>query len=333
MTPAQAAAVAYVRDRAAAATKRAERRVRKAAPGTPVTDLLDGVRRHGRLCLNFHPDRVATDGRTAAHALFDDGIYRSQFETGTSAGSRTAFAGGERDGWERALFGDAYDGAPAEERPRYGGLDLAGHADGPCPRFGSCHLVLRPELGARTTFTYGDSHTGPADVGTADCFTPVLAALVEDGNALRRWNSAAAVVEALLGEAPVEPTGNGRALDHYIEAQVHSVVELATDVAVLAIDPSFAGTETGSLLEKAADRWDVAIVWTPGFALSLDAVDEEFRGPALPPFAARVAAKFAGSDGIIDAAVIGRAAATVDPDDLATLQLVKQLWHTTVEFG
>ena len=32
------------------------------------------------LALNFHPDRLAGDGRTVAQAMLDDGVYRSQFE-------------------------------------------------------------------------------------------------------------------------------------------------------------------------------------------------------------------------------------------------------------
>lgn len=53
--------------------------------------------------LNFHPDApiAARAGITAAgtsmiEALARDGIYRSQFETGTSNGRLTAMPGGDR---------------------------------------------------------------------------------------------------------------------------------------------------------------------------------------------------------------------------------------------
>jgi hypothetical protein len=98
----------------------------------------------GRVALNFHPDRVAADGRMVVEGLLRDGVYRSQFETGISNGG----LGAVREGFEARLFAGLYarsEVSPAE-RPRYGGLDLVGHPDGPCPRFGSCHLRLRPEV-------------------------------------------------------------------------------------------------------------------------------------------------------------------------------------------
>ena len=66
------------------------------------------TREWARVTLNFHPDRVMSDGRTVAEALRDEGIYRSQFETGISNGGLTAFPGGDRDEWERRLFDGAY---------------------------------------------------------------------------------------------------------------------------------------------------------------------------------------------------------------------------------
>ena len=71
--------------------------------------------------------------------------------TGISSGGLTADPGGDRDVWERALFGGAYQvpGVWACERPKYGGLNLMNHPNGACPGFGSCHRRLRlsPSLG------------------------------------------------------------------------------------------------------------------------------------------------------------------------------------------
>src|SRR5262249_43931008 len=142
-----------------------------------------GVLRERPVTLNFHPDRPLADGATVAEKLFDEGIYRSQFRTGISNGSRTAFAGGDRDRWEALLFGSAYHApsrAPADERPKSGGLNVMEHADGACPRFGSCHFVLRPHVAPRCPFTWGDSHAGPEHVATAEVLEPLLAALLEE---------------------------------------------------------------------------------------------------------------------------------------------------------
>ncbi len=66
------------------------------------------VKVHARIGLQFHPDRPDASMRTVAEALLEDGIYKSQFETLISNGSVTAYPGGERDLWEKRLFGGAY---------------------------------------------------------------------------------------------------------------------------------------------------------------------------------------------------------------------------------
>jgi hypothetical protein len=48
-----------------------------------------------RVTLNFHPDRLA--GRVPIlEAMARDGLYHSQFQTGTSNGGLTAHPGGDR---------------------------------------------------------------------------------------------------------------------------------------------------------------------------------------------------------------------------------------------
>lgn len=311
--------------------------------------LLANVRAHGRVTLNFHPDRLLADGRTVAESMAADGRYRGQFETGISNGSRTAFPGGDRDRWEETLFGAAYHGPGAlpAERPLYGGLNLLDHPDGASPRFGSCHVRLRPEVSARCTFTVGDSHLGPADVGTLDAFECVLAGLVdsarETGATLGRAGvDPLAALRALSGRvALVTP---GRALDDYIEAQVHGPLDLAADAEAIVLDPSFRGTPTGDLLAALADRCGIALEWHAGFCLHLDPIGPDFRGPRVPAFAAVVLERFPPRQSIyfMDAESIGRAAASVvrDPGAWAdwgtqdeVLQLVKYLWHTLVHDG
>ncbi|WP_412543845.1 DUF3626 domain-containing protein [Longispora sp. K20-0274] len=336
LTAAQRAALDHVRS-----TVRRDRALPDSAA------LLAAVRAHGRITLNFHPDRLLADGRTVAEGLASDGRYRSQFETGVSNGGLTAYPGGDRDRWEERLFGGAYQapGVRVADRPTYGALDLMGHPDGAAPRFGSCHVRLRAAVSERATFCHGDSHTGPTDLGTIDAFEDVLAGLV--GGA----------TEAMLGVPGVDPVAHllalparsgvdpaqapGRALDDYVEAQVHGPVDLAADAEALVLDPSFDGTETGKLLVVLADRCGIGVEWHGGFTLTADEVPVEFRGPVMRPLAARILGDHAPS-GVLDAAVLGHAARSVvtDPDLWAewgtraeTLQYVKQLWHCLVAYG
>ncbi|MGV9213045.1 DUF3626 domain-containing protein [Micromonospora sp. RB23] len=349
--PAQVAALAYVRASAMAERPAAlatiARHLADADVGNPPERLLAAVER-ARITVNFHPDRLCGDGRAVATALYEDGVYRSQFVTGISNGGLTAYPGGDRDRWERRMFGGAYQqaGVTPADRPIYGGLNLLDHADGACPRFGSCHLRLRPAVLARATYCLGDSHLGPSVRGTADAFEAVLAGLLAQaartGVCLGRAETDVATLTRTLLDAPRTPASVGRALDDYVEAQVHGTLDLATDVEELVVDPSFAGTATGATLESVARRYGFPLRWHPGFVLPVGEVDPEFRGPAIPVLAARLHREFGQPDVPVDAALIGRGAVSVvtEPQRWAdrgpvadTLQHLKQLWHVLVRFG
>ncbi|MEH0934097.1 DUF3626 domain-containing protein [Micromonospora psammae] len=354
LTPAQSAAVRHVRavavrDRPVALAVIARHLAGSGAAYRP-EELVAAIAERGRLTVNFHPDRLLADGRTVAAALADEGTYRSQFVTGISSGGLTAYPGGDRDRWEERLFGGAYQapGVSPAQRPIYGGLNLLDHPDGACPRFGSCHLRLRSEVLARATFCFGDSHLGPTDLGTVDVPEPILAALLaataETGTSLGvAGMDAGRLVRTLLSRrerAARRPAG--RALDDYVEAQIHGGVALGRDVEALVVDPSFRETDIGRALAEIAQRYRIDLAFHDGFAMPVDAIGPEFRGPAIPPLAARVHAEFGRPGEPVDAALIGRAAASVvrEPGHWAdrgstaeTLQHLKQLWHVLVRFG
>src|SRR5215467_2309666 len=71
-------------------------------------ELMSAFRSQAHVQLHFHPDRLNRSRQTVAEALLMEGRYRNQFETGVSSGSLTPYRGGERDFWEKRLFGGAY---------------------------------------------------------------------------------------------------------------------------------------------------------------------------------------------------------------------------------
>jgi hypothetical protein len=270
--------------------------------------------------LHFHPDRRLADGRSVAAGLLRDGRYRNQFETGISNGGLTAYPGGDRDEWERALFGGAYQapGVDAAERPKYGALNALGHSHGACAGWGSCHLRLRREINARTTFVFGDSNARPTEVVLAEDLAPLVERLRASG-------------------------ATSRTLDVYIEAQVHGLVRLREDVEALVADRAFAGTPTGDLMRSVAERHGVALEWHPGFALAPGAIPHE--PPSVDPArsklwqhfcaggrARRLGERVAGASGRLDAANIGAATARA-ADEPEVLQELKYLWRMVVALG
>jgi hypothetical protein len=274
-----------------------------------------------RITVNFHPDRLLADGRSVAEHLATGGVYRSQFETGISNGGLTAYPGGDRERWERRMFGGAYPAELTVGRPVYGGLNLAGHLDGASPRFGSCHLVLRAEAGRRATFSHGDSVTEPTVAGTADTFGGIWAALLEQvgrtGSALGLAADGPDAWAALLARPR---TAAGRAMDDYVEAQLHGGLDLAADVEAVVADPCFAGTPTAAHLAAVAP-----LRYHPGFVLEAAAFPDDLRGPEAAALARTLDAD------LIDAAVIGRAARAAGSAE--TRQLLKYLWHILVLRG
>lgn len=247
-----------------------------------------------RVTLNFHPDRMA-DRVLILEAMRRDGLYRSQFETGTSNGGRTAYPGGARWSWESRIFGTAYDTRPAAERPKYGALNFRRRPGGGSPRFGSAHLRLRPETLARTTFCYPDSFTEPTSFGVA---------------------SAMSLIELAEASDPADP------LDDYIEAQVHGLVRLEGDVEALVLDPSFRGTS----VEQAAHRLGCPVEWHGGFRLSTAELRRypDFRGPEYVRLGIALA-----EDGQLNPRIIGDASRTGRHND----QDLKRVWHYLARFG
>jgi hypothetical protein len=229
-----------------------------------------------RVTLNFHPDRSQLLERLAA-----DGVYVSQFVTGTSNGGLTAHPGGDRWRWESRIFGGAYDEAPAHQRPVYGALNFRRRVVGGAARFGSAHLRLAADVLTRSTFCHPDSYFEPEHFGVADRMG--LIAMAEGR------------------ECDV--------LDDYIEAQVHGPVRLDRDVEALVLDPSYRGTP----VEVAALKLPCPVEWHPGFRLTVDELQKhpEYRGPQYVALGTRIAV-----DGVLTPAVIGDAVGEYDDQEL-----------------
>ena len=348
-----AAALESIRARAVRARTEAMHRW-EVAVGSPARLTMDvaaaAFARAGRLTVNFHPDRIDALGRSVAAGLLADGRYRSQWATGISNGTRSAFVGGDRHRFEQVHFDRAYDdgssvdgssvdGSLVDGRPIYGALDLFGDAHGGSPRFGSSYVVLDDAMRDRTTLSVGDSSSAPADVGTFDAPWSVLAGLAEQavaGVLLGRGLGIDALAGLLVPWRTPAAGVAARELDGYLEAQVHGGVDLRADVVEIVLDPSFGGTEVERDIRSAADRYGFALAWHVGSQLVAADVPSDFRGPTMPALAARLA----GPDGIVDAARIGAAATGPlgpplpggDPPE-SDAQQRKYLWHTLLAFG
>lgn len=274
------------RSSGAAVWRRAVAHIETTVSGPPLDRSLD-------VTVQFHPDRMVGEVLLLRH-LVRDGVYRSQFETGTSNGGLTAYPGGDRWRWEKRIFAGVYDDAPADARPKYGALNYRRYPAGGSVRFGSAHLRLKREVLRRTTFCYPDSSTQPAHFGTA-AQMPLIDLAADD-----------------------EPD----VLDDYIEAHVHGPLLLERDIAALVLDPSFRDSDVAD----AAAELPFAVEWHHGFRLHVDELADhpDYRGPEIVEAGRRVAV-----DDWLTARVIGDAARTGREDP----QVLKRVWHCTARFG
>jgi Protein of unknown function (DUF3626) len=304
---------------------------------------------HARIALHFHPDRPSSTMESIAEALYQEGIYKSQFETLLSNGSVSAYPGGLRDQWEEQLFGGAYQikGTTLNERAKYGALNIMYHPDGPAPRFGSCYFLLKPEVSRRATYTYLDSHQNPKEKGTYEEFDMIIAALFEEiftrDYALGEPNlKVSSLIQHLFHniEMPFQDPANKqvyRNLNHYIEAQVHGNLSLKEDVEILVADPSFIGTKVGYTLTNLCTNYGIQLYYHSGFQLSVDQVPSDFRGSEMPSLAKRIA-----KNQVIDTHLIGEAVMDLTKNQATwtdrgtrseVLQELKLLWHVLVKYG
>ncbi|MGW3385243.1 DUF3626 domain-containing protein [Streptomyces albogriseolus] len=265
---------------------RALRHVAAASRGKPLP-------RDLRVTMHFHPDRVAGN-RPILIQMADDGVYKSQFVTGTSNGGLTAHPGGDRWRWESRIFASAYDDAAPDQRPVYGALNYRRDPIGGAPRFGSSYFRLTREALTRATFCYPDSSAEPTAFGVAD-----RCSLLE------------------LAEA-----ADMDLLDGHIEAQIHGPVRFDCDVEALVLDPSYRGTA----VEHAAERLPCPVEWHPGFRLSVAELRHHphYRGQAYVDLGAKIA-----HGGWLTPRDIGAAART----GRYALQDLKKVWHCLARFG
>lgn len=314
-----------------------------------VDALPEALLKRAGVTICFHPDRITGEGGMVIDRLMDTGVYTNQFVTRISNGGVTAFPGGDRDIWERDMFGGAYHSKDTaeEDRPKYGALNLMNFVDGAAPRFGSCCLVLHASIVDRCTFSFGDSSTSPNVFGTSEHFVPILFAilnaLMESGKLLDCLPMTIhEATEAMTCGFPRQIPQNGRENCRTIETHIHGSISLLHDVDALHMDASFADTDIHEKVARLCDQYDMELCWIPRRYVLVDNIDDAFRGSLMKPIARRALEELGVAGDELTAWRIGKAAQSVvrTPEKWACfgdsrqmLQYVKQLWHIVANYG
>lgn len=238
-------------------------------------------------------------------AIAATGVYRSQWETGTSNGGLTARPGGNRWGWESRIFDGRYDDADAADRPVYGAWNRRDDPYGASPRFGSAYLRLRPEVTGRATFCWPDSVYDPEAIGGPERLEELC--WLADRGALDR-----SVLPDSAAELPLDDP-----LNDYVEAHVHGGLNLTRDVEALVLDPTDREAHTGVL-----GQIGNPVLVHPGYRVTADAIDPDYRSHVPVDLALELG-------GEITPVRLAAASRSGDHDG----QAVKWLWHCLARYG
>ena len=234
-----------------------------------------------------------------------NGIYCSQWVTGTSNGGLTARPGGDRQRWESRIFEGRYDDAEPADRPIYGAWNRRDDPYGASPRFGSAYLRLRPEVVARATFCWPDSVYDPEAVGGPEKLDELCQ--LADRGLLDR----SALPDA-AADLPLDDP-----LNDYVEAHVHGGLDVTRDVEALVVDPSDREAHAAVL-----DQLGCPVLVHPGYRVTGDAIDPDYRGQEPVKMALRLG-------GEITPARLAAASRSQEHD----AQAVKWLWHCLARYG
>lgn len=247
------------------------------------------------ITINFHPDRYTSNNEPLLSVIAKDGKLKSQFETGTSNGGLTAYKGGERWAWEQRVFDGAYDDSPLSLRPKYGALNFRNYETGASPRFGSAYFQLKSHILERTTFCYPDSFFEPENFAVSDRISSLIA---------------------------MAKSANADLLDDYIEAHIHGVISIKSDVECLVLDPIYCS----SSVEAYANQLGIPVKWHKGYELSIKEMSlyPDYRGQQFVELASEISV-----NGVINAKILGWAVKELGYNE----QDIKKVWHYLARFG
>lgn len=163
--------------------------------------------------------------RKTLEYLVNDTHYRNLFETSTSGGSTSQTA---RKQWENQMFGTAYDESTAEEKVKYGAINITNNLQGvSCAKkyYGLSYLVLKDDVKLRTSFTFGDSSKKEMHICTFQHLNHILY-YINDPLLIH-------LVDLANGRA----NNSTMLYSPFIEFQVHGPLRLNGDVKTLMVDP------------------------------------------------------------------------------------------------
>jgi hypothetical protein len=244
----QLRALEHVRAQAVALSKAAEGTLwaRLSSLGFTKEDehsLLEYIRLRAPLIIHVNLDRVDD--------FLKDTHYRNRFEVLTSGGS-TSYAA--RAGWEKSIFGGAYETAKPAERVKYGALSVMNSPFGclsTCFPYGDSFFVLNDDrVRLRTTFASCDTSSARVQMATCEHCCHILTTFSDP--------ELKEVVRVSKGEHVVADSSR---MTIYKEIQIAGMVEFSRDLSALVVNHRHeADAAQMKKIEEFCNRNNIAMV-------------------------------------------------------------------------
>ena len=172
---------------------------------------------------------IVSHGNFTFRNLLDEPFLKSVYETNTKGPAYLV----SRTHFENIMFNKKYENCLPIEKPKYASLNISNNKNGNplCFWYGSKVIFFKNDIKKRTSFMYGDSFGGQMYLCTFDYPYALLYHINNDIKKLQNIMN-----------------GNTENLSQYIEAQIHGVVDLITDVEKIIITQKEYETELEDIL-------------------------------------------------------------------------------------
>ena len=240
-----------------------------------------------KITINFHPDLLTEEDNLVLESFLEEGVYQNQFVTKISNGHLSVQNDDRRDKWEKDIFCLEMP-LPANQRPKYGGLNVFNYLDGASPKYGSCYFELNESITSRCTFLIADTQGEMRKKGTRNSFYTLLLSvileIIKTGQLFGKKYSNVTEFFADMNNNYIDTQREmgGNVLDYGLEAQIHGTVDFDRDIDFMYIDQSYVGSVVHDLSEEISRRYKIYIKWIPERRVTVDKIlhncsDEELK--------------------------------------------------------
>jgi len=177
--------------------------------------------------------------------LENDGIFKNLFEVGTGGGCTNIST---RTKWENVLFNHIYTDASAQEKVKYGALNITSDPKGipQSKQYGTSYLIFKKHVKKRSSIVFGDSCNQDYHLSTFRHFSNIIYYLKNT------------LLDEIIDISLNKKSFSTINYKPYLEVQMHGNITLESDVDMICIDSNLQDNdEINELLLSIKEKYGV----------------------------------------------------------------------------